>query len=232
MNIMTALARTRLLSSIAIIFCTVVIAMACLGVGGTPVIESPTVRFANLPTRLGIWQGEPIPISEDELEALDAADEASFRFTNPIGQVAFVHAATWDDPQFVGESCPHHPAVCYRNTGWEIVGEQMGQFELLTDDDLPSGPRSLVVPIKLLQIRRAEEKAVLGFVYQLGDRFFVDEIGARKIQLGLLSHARWPYVSKYLVQTTSTSIDAGRDEIESLLGSLITWHKTHRDSLQ
>lgn len=212
--------RFRILAVLAFLFAGLVSGMTWMGLGAAPTIESPAIRFASLPTKLGPWVGETIQLSDEELETLDAADEASFRFQNPQGRVAFVHVASWDDPQFVGESCPHHPEVCYRNTGWEILGESTVRVPIEI-----RGESTTQVPIKLLRMRRDEQRAVVGFVYEIGDQHFVDELGARRIQFGLLTKDHWPFVSKYLVQTSAESMTEAREVIEPLTEQLIRWHK-------
>ncbi|KAA5546249.1 EpsI family protein [Roseiconus nitratireducens] len=200
----------------------VMIGLTLAGVGAPPVIEKPKFQLEDLPQEIGPWRGQSVALSEQEYEVLDAIDVASLRFSDDLGRVAYVHAAVWNNPEYVAETCPHHPEVCYRNTGWKLVGKQTAELEVDGVDSLP---------VQFTLMQQGDQRVVLGFTYEVGDQHYITDSGARLVQLELLGRPTWPVVTKYLVQTSAASIEDARPVIEPLLGGMIEWHaKTVREA--
>ncbi|MCO8120612.1 EpsI family protein [Stieleria sp. TO1_6] len=187
------------------------------GIGAAPVIAAPQVSFAELPAEIGGWHGTELALTDQEYEVLDALDVASVQFTDDAGRIAYVHTAVWDNPDYVAEVCPHHPTVCYRNTGWTAVDEKLIELDV---------PEVGLVPVQLLLLSREKVRVVVAFTYEIGEFHFTTDRGARAVQMQLLSRHTWPPVTKFLVQTAAPSIDEGFETVRPLLAGLIGWNAT------
>lgn len=178
-------------------------------------VQQPTFRLAEMPRSLGDWAIEMAAMSEGERQVLGADDSLSWKLTDPAGQVAFLHIATWADEVEIAETCPHHPAVCYRGNGFTAIE---------TKNDEISLPNGDPVPVEMSVMKRGQETVSIGFTYQMGKQRFATDGEARFAQAQLWGQKQWPPVTKFLVQVNSDRLQRAAPEIESLLKASIAWY--------
>ena len=206
--------RFRLIA--AIVSCSVLsIGMVIVKRGYSFTVIPPNVQLSDAPMQVGNWTAEKAELTEAEFGVLNAADVTSLRFDGPLNQVAFVHVATWTDPDEVAETCPHHPGVCYGGNGWFAMQTKRVEIEIDGIGD---------VPVEISLMDRGGERLVIAFTYAMGKHRFATDTDARLAQTRLWGQREWSAVTKYLLQLNSPDIDTAIPAIEELLGEFISWH--------
>ncbi|MEM9646193.1 MAG: exosortase C-terminal domain/associated protein EpsI [Planctomycetota bacterium] len=190
------------------------IGMTIVKRGYSFMVKPTNVRLSEAPKSIGNWVAENAELTDAEFGVLNAADVASLRFSDPIGRVAFMHVATWTDPDEVAETCPHHPGVCYAGNGWYAM--QTTQIELDIDD-------VGLVPIEVSLMDRGGERLVIAFTYSMGEYRFSTDAEARLAQAKLWGSRQWPAVTKYLLQLNLDNVEQSVPIIQQLLGEFIRW---------
>ena len=200
----------------AIVSCSVLsIGVVIVKRGYSFTVIPPNVQLSDAPMQIGNWTAEQAELTEAEFGVLNAADVASLRFDGPLNQVAFVHVATWTDPDEVAETCPHHPGVCYGGNGWFAVQTNRVEIEIDGIGD---------VPVEISLMDRGGERLVIAFTYSMGEHRFATDTDARLAQTRLWGQREWPAVTKYLLQLNNADIDTAIPAIKELLGEFIRWH--------
>ncbi len=172
-------------------------------------------RLSNAPTIIGRWNSELAELSDGEYGVLNASDVSSRKFTDPSGQVAFVHMATWTDPDEIAETCPHHPGVCYAGNGWFSVETRAVQLEV---------PGVGFVPVEISVMQRDNQRIVIAFTYEMGQFRFSTDTDARLAQTQMWGQRQWPPVTKYLIQISAAEIEGAMPIVDELLSACIAWH--------
>jgi hypothetical protein len=206
--------KTRLIIGVSAA-CVVLVVSLVARQGYSYSVMQPTASLDEMPRNIGEWWSEPAELTEAEFGVLNATDVASLRFKDPIGRVAFLHIATWTDPDEIAETCPHHPNVCYTGNGWFPV--ETRRLELNVED---VGD----VPIEISLMDRNGERLVLAFSYVMGTHRFATDTDARIIQTQYWGQSIWPPVTKYMLQVTADDIDTALPQIQEVLGTAMRWH--------
>lgn len=215
-------ANYRLIAAVTV--CVVLsAAMIVVQRGYSFTVTESIASLSNAPMRVGEWTAEEAELTEAEFGVLNAAEVASLRFTNPIGKTAFMHVATWTDPDEVAETCPHHPGVCYVGNGWFSIDTRNPALEV-------EGVGA--VPIEISLMDRDGERLVIAFSYSMGGQRFATETDARLVQTKFWGQQEWPSVTKYLIQVNAVDIDAALPDVEELLGEFIRWHESENAAVQ
>lgn len=183
--------------------------------GNSYTIAQPKVQLKSIPTQLGPWSGEITGLSEQEYDVLDADDVVGLSLHGPGGVNAYVHMATWTDKNLVGMVCPHHPSLCYANTGWKTVRTQQDSVDV---------PGIGVVPVTIAEMQRDGVHIVVAHTYEIGPHHFVDDSGIRGVKVKLFGQDEWPPVTKYLIQVNTPTLAAGSPAAKQILTELLAWH--------
>jgi EpsI family protein len=93
-------------------------------------------RLADLPQKLGDWQGSDTPIPS-EVEEMLSADQVLRRvYRNGIGQEVHVWVLYWASPYRTAEKGEvHHPDICWPRRGWTVAAK--GTRTLLPEENGP-----------------------------------------------------------------------------------------------
>lgn len=183
--------------------------------GNSYTIAQPKAKLDSIPTQLGAWSGEVTGLSEQEYDVLDADDVVGLSLRGPGGVRAYAHMATWTDKKLVGMVCPHHPSLCYQNTGWKTVRTQPDSVDV---------PGIGTVPVTIAEMQRDGVHVVIAHTYEIGPHYLVNDGGIRSVKMKLFGQDEWPPVTKYLIQVNSLTLAEGSIAAKQILAELLTWH--------
>ncbi|MFK8110868.1 MAG: exosortase-associated EpsI family protein [Rubripirellula sp.] len=184
------------------------------------VVADPIVQLADAPRRMGDWIATEAELTDAEFGVLNASDVASLRLTDPLGRRAFMHVATWADPDEVAETCPHHPGVCYAGNGWFPAETKLIQLDV---------EQMGLVPVEISVMERNDQKIVIAYTYTMGKESFATDSAARLAQAKLWGSHQWPPVTKYLIQVDAQTIDDAEPVVDELLGGFLNWFHLERE---
>lgn len=79
--------------------------------------QQDTVNISSFPTRIGQWESEEIPLSEDELNILETKNVFVRKYSNPEGQAIYLYIIYAQNNRKVS----HPPEICYAGGGAVIL---------------------------------------------------------------------------------------------------------------
>ncbi len=181
------------------------------GYGGK--VQPPAKNVETLPTVLAGWRAvEDIPLDRETANVLGAGDSVSRVYRNAFGETASIHVAVWTDFK-VGPTGLHYPEVCYPNAGWQIRETQTDHQP--NSDGIP--------PLRYMLMEQSGRSIVTAHWYEMGQSTFFSRDEAREIQRGYWGERDLPFVTKALIQVSTTDLDGAKPRIEELAQAIAQW---------
>lgn len=135
-------------------------------------MQDETVSLANLPLKIGEWQGEAQFVDKEISQVLGADQIIRRVYSNPIGHQVHVWVMYWPASSLVKRG--HHPEVCLPNRGFKPVSKSVEHLKI--------GDRQQIVLIEQL-FRRENQDQMLHYWTQDGHHFVTEEEVAQQNQL-------------------------------------------------
>jgi EpsI family protein len=132
-----------------------------------PVVARPLTRpLADIPARLGIWQGEDRAFSDAVNAVLQADDSLLRRHVGPDGSVVWAYVAFWTR-QADGMSA-HSPKLCYSGAGWTSLQENIVTVPL-------RGQEPAAIQVNAVLFQKGGLKELVLYWYQTGRHVVASE---------------------------------------------------------
>ncbi|MEM6364869.1 MAG: exosortase C-terminal domain/associated protein EpsI [Planctomycetota bacterium] len=154
----------------------------------------PEIDLNEIPLRLGVWNGEAVPVRDSTVRVIDAHSYINRRYQDQIGREISFHAAAFTAYEYRG-TAPHHPNVCYPSAGWKVVERKSIELDV-------NGSK---YPVSFTLFRRRSNRLVTMHWYVAGDQCFTD-LGTSGL-LGLWGEHECPCTEKYLAQAVMPSLE-------------------------
>lgn len=171
--------------------------------------EPPNVDFADWPTEIGSWRGEPTTLDPRLVERSGALVMTSWLYRTASQRPIVVNYGVWNE--YHGE-LPHEPTRCWPGAGWELIETR---DVTIPGERLPSWSARL-----LLFARNAERTAVL-YWYEVGDTVLVDRGELRRLKQDLRGRVKtFPLAAKYMLHTDARDAAAAETRLVDFAGQL------------
>ncbi len=118
-----------------------------------PTLEIEISRLTQLPTRLGDWRSEEVPIASGVEEMLDADLNVQRSYRHPMGDLVWLYLGYYGTER--GGRPEHTPEACYPSNGWTITATRT-----IPSASLPAAS------LNELTIEQGNERRLVHFWYQ------------------------------------------------------------------
>ncbi len=153
-----------------------------------PEVELPPWSLKAMPLEFGNWRGEEAK-TDPEIFAASGANAIVDRFyRDDQAHVVTSHTATFADPD---EGIYHNPNVCYPAHGWKRLRDTTENLDVSDD---------LTIPVRLAVWENNNEKVMVVYWYQLGNRILHERWELGKARLAMRGQKKWPVLLKVMVQ--------------------------------
>jgi len=205
---------TRLLALAVIIVVIYGVAIKLRGTLRPPNVKLPDRDFQEMPLRFGEWKGEKAKLDSRVFDKIGAEIVVDRLYRNDAEHAISVHTALFADYDF---SVSHHPIICYRGAGWELIGGREEELDL-------QAANQARVPIRLLHWKKDGNQVIAVYWYQLGKQVFFNRGGLGRARTPFLGKQTWPPLIKVLMQTSVTSdADEAKAQLQNLGEYVYKW---------
>lgn len=182
---------------------TSILAVAWLQSNVSAVAEVPQYSLEDFPKQIGDWVGEDVSVQKATVEVLDAHSYINRLYRDRSGRSVYLHIAIWTNEVNLTPA-PHHPDVCYRAAGWQILSRQSTTLPNAVDE----------APLEFISFRKQGLAVVTGHWYQMGDSKYTHSGNLFSQRLHYFGAQSWPYSIKILMQVDAPNIETVQPMLE------------------
>ena len=179
-------------------------------------IHLPKESINTIPMEIVKWKGTDVPMDDNLFRGIAAHEVVSRKYTDPTsGAELTLHCAAFDT---FWRDVPHHPRICYRNSGWTTIKEE--DFELDDPDGLPDGSP---VTARLITFEKNGQNIFVLYWFQFGDYVVCDSFQLFNARWKYRNEDTWPPAVKMMIQIPADQPERAKKQLKEFADSL---HKT------
>lgn len=174
-------------------------------------VGAPEVDLRGMPFTLGTWSGRDVEI-EDLIFRKSGADLMVNReYTNDAGRSVGATTSVFSD-WYAGFM--HHPEVCYKAAGFQLVGQNVVRLETAKHVDFP---------VDVLTYERDGRRIQVLYWYQLGDQRVADRRELGRARWNLPRGEAMPPLIKVILQTSQTDAKTAQDRLKGFAEHVLSF---------